>query len=163
MRLRYYADAEVQEWHDYTLQLLSEIHDQHGITVEIDRINERFGPITSFPGPVRQATSQEVYDRDLKRNRTLTERIDQRPSEAFKHYGDLDIAGNVALVDSEGTVTWASTLPGFADGYGPSVGPDASIDFLDDIVDGPSNRFCVDCLGPLDGDEQFCPHCGAGL
>lgn len=110
MNLRYYADAEIREWHDHTLRLLRTLHDEHGINVEIDRIDEQHGPITDFPGEVRYPTPEEVYERDLKRNRDLNRTIDQTPSEAFKRYGKLDIAGNIAVVDDEGTVQWASTL-----------------------------------------------------
>jgi hypothetical protein len=83
---------------------LGTLHDEHGIAVEIDRIDEQHGPITDFPGEVRTPTPEEVYERDLKRNPDLNQSIGQTPSEAFKRYGKLDIAGNVAVVDDEGTV-----------------------------------------------------------
>ncbi|SFL46618.1 hypothetical protein SAMN04487950_3896 [Halogranum rubrum] len=160
MILRYYADAEIPEWHDRTLRLLRTLHDEHGITVEIDRVDEQHGPITDFPGEVRYPTPEDVYERDLKRNRELNQAIDQTPSEAFKRYGKLDIAGNIAVVDDEGTVRWASTLPGYADGYRPGVESRTAMDFLEDIAASPSNRLCVECLSLLDGDENFCPNCG---
>jgi hypothetical protein len=163
MKVRYYADAEVHSWHTHTLRLLSTIHDDHGIPIEIDRIVDRHDPITEFPGEICQTTVQEVYERDLKNNRDLAESVDQRPSDAYKQYGELDIAGNVALVDEEGTVQWASTLPGTADGYVPDAGPHASLDFLEEIAQSPSNRVCVECLSLLDGEETFCPNCGHEL
>ena len=163
MRLRYYADSDIREHHDHVLRLLRRLHDDHGIDVEIDRIDEQHGQITEFPGEVRPATPEAVYERDLKRNRALNKSIEPTPSEGFKRYGKLDIAGNVALVDDEGTVQWASTLPGYADGYGPGVEDQTAMDFLEEIATAPSNRFCVECLHLLDGDERFCPNCGAEL
>ena len=163
MRLRYYADADIGEHHEHVLRLLRRLHDDHGIDVEIDRIDEQHGQITEFPGEVRSATPETVYERDLKRNRALNQSIEPTSSEGFKRYGTLDIAGNVALVDDEGTVQWASTLPGYADGYGPGVEDQTAMDFLEEIATAPSNRFCVECLHLLDGDERFCPNCGAEL
>lgn len=163
MKVRYYADAESRSWHEQTIRLLRTIHDKHGLPVEIDRIDERHTSITGFPGNIKYPTPEEVYERDLKHNRDLTERIDQRPSNAFKSYGDLDIAGNIALVDDEETVQWASTLPGYADGYGPDGGPYASLDFLKEFSRSPSNRVCVECGQLLDGNESFCPNCGCEL
>lgn len=163
MKVRYYADAEVSNWHSHTLRLLKTIHDEHGISVEIDRIKERSGPITDFPGDIRYSTAREVYERDLKNNRNLIENIDQRPSTTYKRSGDLDITGNIALVDDEESVQWASTLPGYADGYGPGAEPYAALDFLEDVAGSPSNRICVECLHQLDGDENFCPNCGYDL
>lgn len=161
--VRYYADADVREWHDQTLRLLRTLHSDHGIAVEIDRIDKRHGSITNFPGEVRSSTPEAVYERDLKRNRELNQSIDQTPSEAFKRHGKLDIAGNVAVVDDQRTVQWASTLPGYADGYGSGAESQTAMDFLEDIASSPSNRICVECLVLLDGDECFCPNCGFEL
>ena len=163
MKLRYYADADHRGWHDHTLRLLRELHDDHDILVEIDRIDEQHEPITDFPGKVRASTPEEVYERDLKRNSDLNQSIEPTPSEGFKRYGKLDIAGNVAVVDDEGTVRWASTLPGYADGYRPGAESQTAMDFLEDIATSPSNRICVECLNLLDGDERFCPNCGHDL
>lgn len=163
MILRYYADADIREWHDHALRLLKQLHDDHGLTIEIDRIDEQHGPITDFPGEVRSLTPEDVYERDLKLNPDLNQSIDRTPSEAFKRYGKFDIAGNVAVVDDEGTVQWASTLPGYADGYGPGAESQTAMDFLEDIATSPSNRICVECLSLLDGDENFCPECGHEL
>ncbi|AXR79925.1 Zn-ribbon domain containing protein (plasmid) [Natrarchaeobaculum sulfurireducens] len=161
--MRYYADADIREMHNHAIRLLADLHDEHGIAVEIDRIDEHHDPITDFPGEVRRLTPEEVYERDLKRNRALNAVIEQAPSEAFKRYGKLDIAGNVAIVDEEGSVQWASTLPGYADGYGPGFESQTAMDFLEDIATSPSNRICVECLHLLDGDENFCPNCGNDL
>ncbi len=163
MKVRYYADAEIREMHNHAIRLLTQLHDEHGITVEIDRIDEQHDPITDFPGEVRRLPPEGVYERDLKRNRALNAVIEQTPSEAFKHYGTLDIAGNVAVVDEEGTVQWASTLSGYADGYGPGAESQTAMDFLEDVATSPSSRICIECLHLLDGDENFCPNCGNGL
>lgn len=163
MNLRYYADADIQELHDHTLRLLRTLHDDHGITVEIDRIDQQHEPITNFPGEIQHPSPEDVYERDLKRNRDLNQTIDPTPSEGFKRYGTLDIAGNIAVVDDEGTVQWASTLPGYADGYRPGVESQTAMDFLEAIAASPSNRICVKCLHLLDGDETFCPNCGYEL
>jgi hypothetical protein len=163
MKVRYYADEEIGEMHEHAIRLLRQIHDEHDISVEIDRIDSHHGAITDFPGEVRHSTPEEVYERDFKRNRNLNKSLEQTPSEAFKRYGKLDIAGNVAIVDEEGTVQWASTLPGYADGYGPGAESQTAMDFLEDIAVSPSNRDCVKCLSLLDGDENFCPNCGYDL
>ena len=163
MNLRYYADADIREWHEQILRLLRALHDDHGLVMEIDRIDEQHGPIIEFPGEVRSSTPETVYERDLKRNRALNQSIESTPSEGFKRYGKLDIAGNVALVDDAGTVQWASTLPGYADGYGPGLEDQTAMDFLEVIATAPSNRFCVEGLHLLDGDERFCPNCGSEL
>ena len=163
MKTRYYADADIREWHEHTLGLLRTLHDEHDITVEIDRIDEQHGPITDFPSEVRYSSPEEVYERDLKRNRDLNQTIDPTPSEAFKRHGSLDIVGNIAVIDDEGTVQWASVLPGYADGYGPGAESQTVMDFLEDIATAPSNRICVECLHLLDGGETFCPNCGHEL
>lgn len=163
MKVRYYADAEVREWHKHAVRCLTTLHEEHDIAVEIDRIDEQHGQLPEAPGEVRSSTPDEVYERDLKRNRTLNDRIDQRPSEAYKRYGTLEIAGNVAVVSEDGTVKWASTLPGYADGYRPGVGLETAMDFLEDIASEPSNRICSECCAQLDGSEQFCPNCGTNL
>lgn len=161
MILRYYADADIREWHDHAVRLLGTLHDEHGVTVELDRIVEQHGTITDFPGDVRSLTPEDVYERDLKRNPDLNQSIDRTPSEAFKRYGKFDIAGNVAVADDDGTVQWASTLPGYADGYRPGAASKTAMDFLEDVATAPSNRICVDCLSLLNGDEHYCPNCGS--
>ncbi|ELY73510.1 hypothetical protein [Natrinema pallidum] len=163
MKVRYYADPDVRNWHEHAVELLRTIYDDHNIDVEIDCVEQRYGLITNFPGNVRHTTPQDVYERDLKSNHELIDAIDQRPSKAYKRSGKLDIAGNVAIVADEGTVRWASTLPGYTDGYGPDAGSQAAMDFLEDIAISPSNRVCVECLHLLDGDERFCPNCGCEL
>lgn len=163
MKVRYYADAAIREWHEHAVRVLRRIHDEYTISVEIDRINEQHGPIPDFPGEVRYPMPEAIYERDLKRNRALNAVIKQTPSEAYKRYGNLDIAGNIAVVDDEEIVQWASTLPGYADGYRPGAESRTAMDFLEDIVSSPSNRVCVECLTLLDGDETFCPNCGHDL
>lgn len=161
MIVRYYADAERRDWHEYIVSLLERIHDDHGIPVEIDRIDARHGPIVDFPGAINHPTAEEVYERDLKNNRVLIENIAQRPSEAYKRSGDLAVAGHVAIVDD--VVHWASTLTGGAHGYGPGAGSKTAIDFLEDLSESPSDRVCVSCLELLDGEGNFCPNCGRAL
>ena len=163
MRVRYYADAEVQNWHEQALRCLATVHEEYDVTVEIERIDEQHGQLPEFPGEVRSGTPEEVYERDLKRNRTLNNRIDETPSEAYKRYGTLEIAGNVAVVTDGGSVEWASTLPGYADGYMPGVESETAMDFLEDIASDPSSRICTECCAQLDGSEQFCPSCGTDL
>lgn len=163
MKVRYYADADIREWHEHAVHVLRRIHEEHSIAVEIDRINEQHGPVSHFPGEVRYPTPAAVYERDLKDNRALNAVIEQPPSEAYKRYGNLDIAGNIAVVDDGGIVQWASTLPGYADGYRPGAESRTAMDFLEDIVRSPSNRVCVECLTLLDGVETFCPDCGYDL
>jgi hypothetical protein len=163
MRLRYYADAGVRNWHEQALRCLTTLHEEHDVTVEIERIDEQHGQLPEFPGEVRSATPEEVYERDLKRNRTLNERIEETPSEGYKRYGKLEIAGNVAVVSADGSVEWATTLPGYADGYGLGVELKTAMDFLEDIASDPSSRICTECCAQLDETEQFCPSCGTDL
>jgi hypothetical protein len=159
--IRYYADAEVRDWHGYMVTHLKRIRDEHGISVEIDRIEPRHGPIENFPGAINYSTAEEVYERDLKNNRVLIKNIDQRPSEAYKRNGDVDVAGHVAIVDDG--VHWASTLKGDAHGYGPGARMKTAIDFLEDVADSPSERVCVGCLELLAGNGNYCPNCGREL
>lgn len=163
MKLRYYADPDIREWRDQALRLLTTIHTDHGIPVEVDQIDDQHGPISEFPGEVRFSTPKEVYERDLKRNQHLNSVIKQTPSEAYKHYGEFDIAGNVAVVDGDGTVQWASTLSGYADEYPPGAESETALDFLEELATSPSNRICVECLAMLGGTENFCPKCGHSL
>lgn len=161
MRVRYYADADVREWHEHTLRLLRKLRDDHGILVEIDRIDAQHGPITEFPGEVRSSTPEVVYERDFKQNRDLAANIDRTPSKVYKYGGDFDIAGHVAIV-TDG-VQWASTLQGDSYGHGPGAENKTPVDFLADVAESPSNRVCVECAHLLDGDERFCPSCGFEL
>lgn len=161
MKVRYYADAELDHWHKHILRLLETIHDEHDIPVEIDRVEERHGPITEFPGDIRYPTTKDVYDRDLKDNHELAATIDRAPASVYKLGDEFDIAGHVAIIDDQ--VQWASTLHGDAYGHGPGAKDQTPIDFLADMAESPSNRVCVECLHQLDGDETFCPNCGREL
>jgi len=69
----------------------------------------------------------------------------------------------VAVVADDGSVVWASTLPGYAGGYMPGVEAETAMDFLDEITSAPSERICIECAGLLDGSEQYCPGCGTDL
>lgn len=161
MKIRYYADADVREWHEHTLQLLRTLHDDHGITVELDRIDKQHGPIRDFPGEVQAYTPEKVYERDFEQNRVLATNIARQPSKVYKFGDDFDISGHVAVVTDE--VQWASTLQGDAYGHGPEAENKTPIDFLDDITESLSNRICTECANLLDGDEGFCPNCGTEL
>jgi hypothetical protein len=152
MHLRYYADPPIREWREWAIELLETIEEQYGITVEIERVEQQYEPISEFTGTVRQSTAQEVYERDLKNNRAVIESTGERPSEAFKRSGKLDLGGNVVVVDDGGAVQWASTRPGFADGYGPPARSHTAMDFLEDVAQSPSNRLCIECLHLLGGD-----------
>ncbi|MFC7074695.1 zinc ribbon domain-containing protein [Halovenus rubra] len=158
MKIRYYADADIQEWHDHTLRLLRTVHNNHDILVEIVQIDEQYGPITNFPGEVRSSTPEDVYERDFKQNRDLAANISRPPSKVYKFEGDIDIAGHVAVVTDD--VQWASTLQGDAYGHGTGAKDKTPIDFLADVSESPSNRICIECAHLLDGDETFCPACG---
>jgi len=159
MILRYYADSDVREWHDHTLRLFRTLYDTHGIAVEIDRIDEQHGTIADFPGEIRSSTPEEVYERDLKRNRALNQTIDQTPSEAFKRYGKLDIAGNVAVVDDEGTVNGPQHCRGTLTAIGQGLRRRLRWTFW---RISPPVQAIVSALSAslLDGDETFCPDCG---
>jgi hypothetical protein len=163
MQLRYYADPPIREWRDRAIELLETIEEQHSITVEIEHVKQQYEPISEFVGTVRQSTAQEVYERDLKNNRTVIEVTGERPSDAFKRSGTLELGGNVVVVGDEGSVKWASTRPGYADGYGPTEGSHTAMDFLEDVAESPSNRLCIECTHLLSGGERFCPSCGLEL
>lgn len=161
MKVRYYADADIREWHDQTLRLLRKLHNNHDIRVEVVQIDEQYGPITDFPGEVRSSTPEDVYERDFNQNRDLAANIGRPPSKVYKFGGDFDIAGHVAVVTDD--VQWASTLQGDAYGHGPGAEDKTPIDFLRDVAESPSNRICIECTYLLDGDETFCPSCGSEL
>jgi hypothetical protein len=163
VKIRYYGDAELREWHDRAIHLLTRIQEDHEVPVEIARVNNRYGLDDDFPGEVRSHDPEAIYERDLKRNSALNRAIGPTPSEAFRPSGRFTIAGNIAVVGDGGVVQWASTLPGYADGYGPDAESQTAMDFLEDIAAAPSNRICTDCCHLLQGSEQFCPECGTDL
>jgi len=163
MKLRYYGDAELREWNDRAIQLLKQIQVDHGVPVEIARVNNQYELDDDFPGEVRSHDPETIYERDLKRNSDLNRTIGPTPSEAFRSAGTFAIAGNIAVVDGRGVVQWVSTLPGYAAGYGPDAESQTAMNFLEDIAADPSNRICTDCCHLLEGSEQFCPSCGANL
>jgi hypothetical protein len=163
MQLRYYADPPIRDWRDRAIDLLETIGNQHGIPVEIERVEPQYDPISGFSGTVRDSTAQEAYERDLKNNRTLIESTGERPSETFKRSSTLELGGNVAVVGDDGVVEWASTRPGYTDGYGPAARSHTAMNFLEDIAQSPSNRLCIECTHLLSGGERFCPSCGFEL
>lgn len=163
MKIRYYADAEMSDWHDQILGLLETIRERHGIPVEIDRVEQRFGPITDFPGDIRRVSAQEVYDRDFEDNQEYISNVDWPDPDPHKHGDNYEIAGHVAVAGGEDRVVWVSRLPGHAAGHDPGTEELTPIDFLEDVADSPNNRVCIECLHFLDGDENFCPNCGYEL
>ncbi|MHC3438940.1 hypothetical protein ACYJ1Y_12780 [Natrialbaceae archaeon A-gly3] len=138
MKLRYYADAPNFDDHEQILDLLYTIYEEYGITVEIERVNNRYGSIQVFPGSIRENSPEDVYDRDFHYNRTLGSNIDESPSQAFKSSGRyVDIDGYVGIID-DGLV-WATTDRGDPIGSGPDVDNDeTTLGFLDLVVNyGP--------------------------
>jgi hypothetical protein len=163
MKIRYYGDAEVRKWHDRAIHLLTRLQEDQGVPVEIARVNIRYGLDGDFPDKVRSQDPETVYEQDLKRNTDLNRTIEPTPSQAFRSSGGFAIAGNIAVVDNQDVVQWASTLPGYADGYGPDAEDRTAMDFLEEIAADPSNRICTDCCHLLQGSEKFCPECGSHL
>lgn len=161
MKIRYYADAELPEWHDRMVGLLRTIHEEHGIEVEIERVEERFGPVPDFPGTVREAATHEVYERDFSDHTELFEEIGWPTLNPYGSGDGLQIAGHVAMLGDR--VRWASTLQGDSPGHGPGAEEHTPIDFLEDVAASPSNRVCTECLHLLEGSEKYCPNCGNGL
>ena len=133
MKLRYYADASDYDDHEQIIDLLYTISDKYGITVEIERVNNRFGSIQVFPGDIRENSPEDVYVRDFHYNRTLGSNIDDSPSEAFKSGGrHVDIDGYVGITD-DGLV-WATTNRGDSVGYGADVdATDTTLGFLNQV------------------------------
>ena len=134
MKLRYYADAPNYDDHEQIIDLLYTISDKYGITVEIERVNNRYGSIQVFPGDIRENSPEDVYDRDFHYNRTLGSNIDESPSQAFKTSGrHVDIDGYVGIID-DGLV-WATTNRGDQIGYGPDIdATDTTLGFLDQVA-----------------------------
>jgi len=134
MKLRYYADTPNFDDHEQIIDLLYTISEKYGITVEIERVNNRYGSIQVFPGSIRENSPEDVYDRDFHYNRTLGANIDESPSQAFKSSGrHVDIDGYVGIID-DGLV-WATTYRGNPIGYGPDVDNDeTTLGFLDQVV-----------------------------
>lgn len=52
MKLRYCADAPNYDAHEQIIDLLYTTSDTYGITVEIERVNNRHGSIQVFPGGI---------------------------------------------------------------------------------------------------------------
>jgi len=134
MKLRYYADTPNFDDHEQIIDLLYTISDKYGVTVEIERVNNRFGSIQVFPGEIRDSSPEDVYDRDFHYNRTLGSNIDESPSQAFKAGGrHVDIDGYVGIID-DGLV-WATTHCGDPIGYGPDINAtDTTLGFLDQVA-----------------------------
>jgi hypothetical protein len=95
-----------------------------------------------------------VYERDLQNNRDLIGDIDQQPSKAYKRSGDRDIAGNIATVDDEESVQWASTLPGYADGYRPSTEQRTAMCSIENAVREYDHSFSASFLMLLSANRR---------
>lgn len=134
MKLRYYADAPSYDDHEKIIDLLYTVSDKYGITVEIERVNNRYGSIQVFPGSICESSPEDVYDRDFHYNRTLGSNIDESPSQAFKSGGrHVDINGYVGIIDNG--LVWATTHQGDRIGYGPDVdAADTTLGFLDQVA-----------------------------
>jgi hypothetical protein len=110
MKVRYYAEADIQEWHENTLRLLGELYEDHGITVEIDQIDEQHDPITDFPGEVRTSTPVEVYERDLKHNSALNQSIEPTLQRGSNATVSLRLQSELSRVSLENTLLTSSFL-----------------------------------------------------
>ncbi|RYJ14686.1 hypothetical protein ELS19_12485 [Halogeometricum borinquense] len=112
MKLRYYADSYKEEEHREVLEKLTGITEEFGIEVEVERIRERHGAITGFPGEIRESDIENVYNRDFSYNRTLSSNIGEPPSSAFKNAKStrITITGYVGIV--EDGLQWATRLMG---------------------------------------------------
>ena len=51
MELRYYADADVREWHNHAIRCLRSLQEEYDIAVEINRIDQQHGQLPDFPIP----------------------------------------------------------------------------------------------------------------
>ncbi|MWV38983.1 hypothetical protein [Natrialba sp. INN-245] len=159
MKLRYYADTPNFDDHEQIIDLLYTISDKYGITVEIERVNNRFGSIQVFPGEIRDSSPEDVYDRCFHYNRTLGSNIDESPSQAFKSGGrHVDIDGYVGVID-DGLV-WATTHRGDPIGYGTDIdATDTTLGFLDQVanegLDAIEGKYMDESEGEQCVLEQF--------
>jgi len=134
MKLRYYADTYDEENHEAVLHRLRRIHHVHGIDIEIERIDARHGPIEPYPGTVREADLEAVYERDFSHNRTLSANVGSPPSDAFQsNSGNKTIRGRVGITD--GGLQWATRFGGSSD-EDEEPRPDRyTVDFLEDVLE----------------------------
>lgn len=102
MRLRYYADDYDEDRNAKAVKLLQKITEQTDLTVEVERIREKYSESYSDFDIVRSGQMTEVYDRDFHRNQTLSGNIRKTPSETYKtNSGNIMIGGLVGVVRDE--------------------------------------------------------------
>lgn len=132
--LRYYGDNYDEDDHSRIVELLKKVHREHGIKLQVERVNPRYGPIESFPGRVREADLQEVYERDFERNRDLSSNVGRPPSDAFKtNSGNIVISGTVGIVDSG--LRWAAELRSYKEDPGGSDPNKWAVNFLENVAE----------------------------
>jgi hypothetical protein len=141
MKLRYYGDSSMAADHRVVVARLDAVHRKWGIPVAVERVRERHGPIEEFPGPVRDADVETVYDRDFLDNPLLGANVGHDPGEAFSTDNGLPtIAGTVGIVepDPDGLLLWATLLSGEPPGRELFSADAYSVGFLDEVLeDGP--------------------------
>lgn len=132
--LRYYGDNHDEDDHMRIVNLLKKVHREHGIKVQVERVNPRYGPIESFLGQVREADLQEVYQRDFERNRDLSSNVGRPPSDAFKtNSGNIAISGTVGIVDSG--LRWAAELRSYKEDPEGSDPNKWAVNFLENVAE----------------------------
>lgn len=130
-KLRYYSDPIDEEDHDRIITALKTIHRKYDIPVEIERVEEKFGAIRSFPGPIRNVSLDEVYDRDFANNRELSRHVGDPPSDVYKtNSGYVMIKGVVGVVD--GGLVWGTRYTSTENETDPNR---YSVDFVEDVVE----------------------------
>lgn len=134
MRLRYYADARDEQEHEEILNRLRRVHHQHGIPIEVERVDPRHDSVEPYPGDVREADLNSVYDRDFSYNQTLSKTVGRSPADAFKtNSGHEMIRGIVGVVDDG--LQWATRFGGSSN-ESDELDPDKyTIDFLDEVLE----------------------------
>jgi hypothetical protein len=134
MKLRYYADTYDEENHEAVLYRLRRIHHVHRIDIEIERVDARHGPIEPYPGEMREADLEAVYERDFSHNRRLSANVGSPPSDAFQtNSGNKTIRGRVGIMDDG--LEWATWFGGSSD-EDEEPRPDRyAVDFLEDVLE----------------------------
>ncbi|ADD03716.1 SWIM zinc finger domain protein [Natrialba magadii ATCC 43099] len=129
MKLRYYAEADVEVDHRRTLELLESIHEEHAIPVEVIQVDPQRAPPTDFVGHAETRSLANAWD-DFTYNKLLQEGLGGAPS---KRYRDReDIVGNVGIV-VDGDLVWATEFWGTHHGWGAVDPADTAIGFLEEV------------------------------
>ncbi len=140
MELRYYGDSSLEADHEVVVDLLSAIHERWDLPVAVERVRDRHGPLSEFPGPVRASSAEAVYERDFADNPLLAANVGHDPEEAFCTDNGLPtIAGCVGVVDTTedgGLLLWSTLLSGEPPGQ-ELFSPHAyTVGFLEEVLDG---------------------------